>query len=79
LDSAITNSAGGSSNISEDIFVPVSDALQDILGASALSDGSGTKVLTEPLLLWFAAWGDKIVEETRDSENILIQQQWSRY
>ena len=45
-------------------FIPASDALQELLTKSVLSDGSGTESLTEPLLLWLARWAGNIVEET---------------
>ena len=47
----------------EDEFVLVSDVLQDILSRSALSDGAGTKVLTEPLLVWCERYGRIIVDQ----------------
>jgi hypothetical protein len=70
MDSSVTPGPNHSYSIDEAIFIPVSDAFQDVLSASAFSDGSGTKVLTEPLLLWFSAFGEKIVEETRNSQFI---------
>jgi hypothetical protein len=45
-------------------FIPASDALQELMTKSALSNGSGTKSLTEPLLLWLARWAGNIVDET---------------
>ncbi|KAG5640713.1 hypothetical protein DXG03_007470 [Asterophora parasitica] len=45
-------------------FEAASDALQEIMGKSALSDGSGSRTLTEPLLLWTDSRGSKIVENT---------------
>jgi hypothetical protein len=47
---------------SPSFFIPASDALQDILTASALADGGGTKTLTEPLLDWISAVGKGIAE-----------------
>jgi len=47
---------------SPSLFIPASDALQDILTASALADGGGTKTLTEPLLDWISAIGKGIAE-----------------
>jgi len=49
-------------------FIPASDALQEIMTKSALSDGSGSKSLTEPLLLWLGKWGGHVVEETLNSK-----------
>lgn len=48
-------------------FIAASDVLQEILSKSALSDGSGSKTLTEPLLLYLDIWGSKIVEATLES------------
>ncbi|CCM04086.1 uncharacterized protein FIBRA_06245 [Fibroporia radiculosa] len=52
----------------EDAFVLASDTFQEIMAKSALSDGSGTKTLTEPLLLWSDAHGRKIIEATLNGE-----------
>ncbi|KZT19856.1 ARM repeat-containing protein [Neolentinus lepideus HHB14362 ss-1] len=48
----------------ENVFVPASDALQAIMSESTLSDGSGSKSLTEPLLLWMHTLGGRIVDAT---------------
>ena len=48
----------------EVVFVLSSDALQEIMSRSALSDGAGSKTLTEPFLLWCDHFGRKIIEET---------------
>ncbi|KAF8523853.1 ARM repeat-containing protein [Gautieria morchelliformis] len=45
-------------------FIPASDVLQEILTSSSLSDGSGTKVLTEPLLDFMATNGRLIYERS---------------
>lgn len=55
----------------ETIFVAVSDTLQDLLTRSALSDGSGSKTLTEPLLVWFDVVGSRITETSLGSEDNL--------
>ncbi|OBZ74388.1 Importin-13 [Grifola frondosa] len=47
-------------------FVAASDTLQEIMSSSALSDGSGSKTLTEPLLLWCDRYGGAIVKESLD-------------
>ncbi|KAJ3726691.1 armadillo-type protein [Lentinula raphanica] len=44
------------------IFVAASDTLQEIMSKSPLSDGSGTKILTEPLLFWLQLAGANIVD-----------------
>lgn len=58
-------------NPAEDLmFIAASDALQEILSKSALSDGSGTRTLTEPLLFWFDRAGTAIVREAVSSGDI---------
>lgn len=52
----------------ETAFVLASDTLQEVMAKSALSDGSGSKTLTEPLLLWFERHGGKIAQETHSSK-----------
>ncbi|THH27012.1 hypothetical protein EUX98_g7175 [Antrodiella citrinella] len=52
------------SEFDEDEFVLASDAIQEILSRSALSDGAGSKILTEPLLLWCDVYGGIIMEQT---------------
>lgn len=51
----------------DDEFVAASDALQEVMSNSVLSDGAGSKTLTEPLLLWFQRFGGSIVESTLSS------------
>ena len=48
----------------DSIFLASSDVLQEITSKSPLSDGSGSKTLTEPLLIWFDVMGNKIMETT---------------
>lgn len=57
------------SEFNEDEFILASDALQEVLSRSALSDGAGTKALTEPLLVWCERYGGIIVEQTLQSES----------
>ncbi|VDB95428.1 unnamed protein product [Peniophora sp. CBMAI 1063] len=38
-------------------------AMNSILSSTAYSKGAGSRVLTEPLLLWFAQWGPPIVAQ----------------
>ena len=52
------------SEANEPVFVAASEALQEIMSKSSLSDGAGTKSLTEPLLLWADAIGSKVVAST---------------
>ena len=42
-------------------FILASDTLRELLTKSALSDGFGTKTVTEPLLLWLDQHGDPII------------------
>ena len=46
------------------IFIASSETLQEILSKSALSDGSGTRTLTEPLLIWLDSTGAQIVDRS---------------
>ena len=62
------SSANGNPDFDETVFVAASDVLQEILSSSALSDGAGSKTLTEPLLLWLETWGGQIVQGTLDGE-----------
>ena len=48
----------------DSVFLATSEALQEITSKSPLSDGSGSKTLTEPLLVWFDAVGNRIMEST---------------
>ncbi|KAF8147686.1 armadillo-type protein [Crassisporium funariophilum] len=48
----------------DSIFIAASDALQEITSKSTLSDGSGSKTLTEPLLVWIDVVGNRILEAT---------------
>lgn len=54
----------GSNEFDETEFVAASEALQEIMSRSALSEGSGSRTLTEPLLLWFDRCGGIIVDKT---------------
>uniref|UniRef100_A0A0W0G8H2 Uncharacterized protein n=1 Tax=Moniliophthora roreri TaxID=221103 RepID=A0A0W0G8H2_MONRR len=48
----------------DSIFIGASDTLQEIMTKSALSDGSGSRILTEPLLVWLDSTGASIVESS---------------
>lgn len=48
---------------SEATFIGASDVLQEILTKTFLSDGSGTKTVTEPLLLYFNGQGSAILQQ----------------
>ena len=56
----------------ESIFVAASDALQEITSKSPLSDGSGSKTLTEPLLVWFDVVGNRIMESTLATNEVSL-------
>ena len=47
-----------------DLFVEVSDVLQDILTSSALAQGYGSKTLTEPVLRWVNTTGASIAQRS---------------
>ncbi|KAJ3980905.1 armadillo-type protein [Lentinula detonsa] len=49
------------------MFVIASDTLQEIMSKSPLSDGSGTRILTEPLLLWLQLAGANIIDSAVQS------------
>ena len=51
----------------ESTFVGASDVLQEILGASPLAEGAGTKALTVPLLEFLQQNGALIVKQTMES------------
>ncbi|KAG6901557.1 hypothetical protein C0995_010614 [Termitomyces sp. Mi166 len=51
-------------------FEAASEAIQEIMTKSALSDGSGSRTLTEPLLLWIDSRGSKIIQTTLQSGNV---------
>ncbi|KAF9456910.1 armadillo-type protein [Collybia nuda] len=53
-----------------EIFVAASDALQEVMSKSALSDGSGSRTLTEPLLLWVDSTGSRIVEASLSAGDV---------
>ncbi|KAI0714221.1 ARM repeat-containing protein [Cerioporus squamosus] len=60
----LPQSESPSTEFDEQSFIPASDTLQELLTKSALSDGAGTKTVTEPLLLWFDRYGDAIIRPT---------------
>ncbi|KDR78193.1 hypothetical protein GALMADRAFT_65460 [Galerina marginata CBS 339.88] len=59
-------------NFSNDsIFIAASDVLQEMSTKSPLSDGSGTKTFTEPLMVWMSTTGNGIMESMLASEDVL--------
>lgn len=48
----------------DDEFTVASDVLQEIMSKSAMAGGTGSKTLTEPLLLWCERYGTVIVDRT---------------
>jgi len=52
----------------EALFIPASDALQELMSHPPFYDGSGSKTLTEPLLIWIEKWGGPIVGTSIQSE-----------
>jgi hypothetical protein len=57
----LPSSTGPNPEFDEVNFVPASDALQEIMASSAFASGTGSKTVTEPLLLWLDTWGGHIV------------------
>lgn len=57
----------------EQAFIPASDTLQELLTKSALSDGAGTKTVTEPLLLWLDRYGGAIVQATVNGSSSIFR------
>jgi hypothetical protein len=55
----------------ESLFVPASDALQELMAHPPFYDGSGSKTLTEPLLIWIEKWGGVIVGGSIQSKVIM--------
>ncbi|RPD63454.1 ARM repeat-containing protein [Lentinus tigrinus ALCF2SS1-6] len=64
LSLMLPQSEAPSAEFDDQAFIPASDTLQELLIKSALSDGSGTKTVTEPLLLWLDRYGDAIMRTT---------------
>ncbi|GJJ09063.1 hypothetical protein Clacol_003285 [Clathrus columnatus] len=58
----------------EPSFIPASDVLQEILSSSSLSDGSGKKVLTDPLLDFLVTQGAAIYEQSLARGLALLKQ-----
>jgi hypothetical protein len=54
----------------DSVFIASSDALQELTSKSPLSDGAGSKTLTEPLMVWFNSMGNKIVENALANDDI---------
>ncbi|KAF9269125.1 ARM repeat-containing protein [Marasmius fiardii PR-910] len=50
-----------------DVFVGASDTLQEVMAKSALADGSGSRILTEPLLVWLDSCGSRVVNNSLQS------------
>jgi hypothetical protein len=48
----------------DNLFVATSEVFQELTSKSALADGSGSKTLTEPLLVWLDIVGNRIMEST---------------
>jgi hypothetical protein len=61
LISLLEPTSGPPPVFNESSFVPASDALQELMAHPPFYDGSGSKTLTEPLLIWIEKWGGAIV------------------
>ena len=68
LVSLLEPTSGPSPAFDESLFVPASDALQELMAHPPFYDGSGSKTLTEPLLIWIEKWGGVIVGASIQSE-----------
>ena len=55
----------------ESSFVPASDTLQELMAHPPFYDGSGSKTLTEPLLIWIEKWGGDIVGSSIQSKVVV--------
>ncbi|KAH7927601.1 ARM repeat-containing protein [Leucogyrophana mollusca] len=51
----------------ESVFVPASDAIQELTSRSSLAGGAGISTLTDPLLVWLDAWGSRILQSSLSS------------
>ncbi|KJA24831.1 hypothetical protein HYPSUDRAFT_65152 [Hypholoma sublateritium FD-334 SS-4] len=54
----------------DSIFISASDAIQELASRSVLSDGSGSKTLTEPLMVWLDTTGNQIVENMLATDDV---------
>lgn len=54
----------------DSIFIAASDSLQEVTTKSPLSDGSGSKTLTEPLMVWMDTVGNRIMESSLANDEI---------
>ncbi|KAF9782538.1 armadillo-type protein [Thelephora terrestris] len=61
LISLLEPSSGPPPVFNESLFVPASDALQELMTHPPFYDGSGSKSLTEPLLILIEKWGGIII------------------
>lgn len=55
----------------ESLFVPASDVLQELMAHPPFCDGSGSKTLTEPLLIWIEKWGGPVVQTSIQSKLVV--------
>jgi len=61
LISLLDPTSGPPPVFNESLFIPASDALQELMAHPPFCDGSGCKTLAEPLLTWIEKWGGAIV------------------
>jgi hypothetical protein len=55
----------------ESSFIPASDTLQELMAHPPFYDGSGSKTLTEPLLIWIEKWSGEIVGSSIQSKVVV--------
>ncbi|KAG9308679.1 armadillo-type protein [Chiua virens] len=54
-------------DIDPEVFLPASDALQEIMTRSSLAGGAGVLSLTAPMLVWVDTWGPRILQSSISS------------
>lgn len=72
LISLLEPTSGPSPAFNESSFVPASDVLQELMAHPPFYDGSGSKTLTEPLLIWIEKWGGLIVGASIQSKIMMV-------
>lgn len=72
LISLLEPTSGSPPVFNESLFVPASDALQELMAHPPFYDGSGSKTLAEPLLIWIEKWGGSIVGASIQSKTAVL-------
>ncbi|KAF9513538.1 hypothetical protein BS47DRAFT_1393254 [Hydnum rufescens UP504] len=67
------------SNLSQsDMFIPSCNVVIEILSSSSLSGGTGTKILTEPILFWLEHQGRLIYDSSLECESLPFTHVYAR-